>query len=131
MTTDDFLRQATNDIIHILTKPPNTTFPTLKAGDPTRNALLEVATLLNRVDKLHIENDSERSQRVQSRNEQSQRVRDERKQSQRVSTSNRSTLHWSDLGSRKANNLEESATTSLHAQHLFQANHIYNDQEKK
>ena len=45
---DDFLRQATYDIITLLTDPPSTTTVSLKAGDSTKNALLEIATLLNR-----------------------------------------------------------------------------------
>ena len=49
---DDYLRQAATDIITILTSPPSTTTPTLQAGDPVRNALLELATLLNRAKPL-------------------------------------------------------------------------------
>ena len=51
---DDFLRQAATDIITILTAPPSTTAPSLQAGDPTRNALLEISTVLNRAEKLHV-----------------------------------------------------------------------------
>jgi hypothetical protein len=44
----DFLKQAALDIISLLTKPPTTMIPSLAAGDPTRNALLQVATALQR-----------------------------------------------------------------------------------
>ena len=50
VSLDDFLRQAATDIISILTAPPSTTAPSLQAGDPTRNALLEIATVLNRAE---------------------------------------------------------------------------------
>ena len=43
-TIDDYLRQATADIIYILEKPPSTTYPSLTAGDPVRNALHDLAT---------------------------------------------------------------------------------------
>ena len=46
------MRQATNDIISILTKPPNLSIPTMEAGDKTRNAILKLATLIDRVDDL-------------------------------------------------------------------------------
>ena len=52
VTIDDFLRQATTDIIKILSAPPNVSIPTMEAGDTTRNAILKLATLLNRVDTL-------------------------------------------------------------------------------
>ena len=48
----DLLYQAASDIIDILTNPPSTTTPSLAAGDPTRNALLKLATELRQVDKL-------------------------------------------------------------------------------
>lgn len=48
------MRQAATDIISILTAPPSTTVPSLQAGDPTRNALLEIATVLNRTEKLPV-----------------------------------------------------------------------------
>ena len=40
------------DIVTILADPPSTTTSSLKVGDETRNALLEIARYLNRVDKL-------------------------------------------------------------------------------
>ena len=45
---DNFLRQAAMDIITLLTAPPSTTTPSLQAGDVTRNALLDIATILHR-----------------------------------------------------------------------------------
>ena len=49
---EDHLRQAATDIVRILTKPSISAAPTLQQGDPTRNALLELATILQRADKL-------------------------------------------------------------------------------
>lgn len=46
VTTEDFLRQAAQDIISLLTHPPSTIIPSLHAGDTTRNALLDLATIL-------------------------------------------------------------------------------------
>ena len=46
----DHLRQAADDIVTILTSLPATTIQSLKAGDPVRNALLDIATQLKRVD---------------------------------------------------------------------------------
>ena len=47
-----FLRQAANDIISMLTKSPNLSIPTMEDGDKTRNAILKLAMLVNRVDDL-------------------------------------------------------------------------------
>ena len=47
---EDFLRQAATDRIHILNAPPSTTTPSLQAGDLIRNALIQLITLLQRVD---------------------------------------------------------------------------------
>ena len=44
---DDFLKQSAQDIITLLTNPPPSTVPSLQAGDSTRNALLQLATLLH------------------------------------------------------------------------------------
>ena len=52
ITTDDYLKQAADDIISILTRPPSSTTPSLSAGDPVRNALLELATQLNRIESI-------------------------------------------------------------------------------
>ena len=43
---NDFLKQAAIDIISILQQPLSTTVILLKAGDPTRNALLDIASIL-------------------------------------------------------------------------------------
>ena len=48
----DHLRQAANDIVTILTQPPSTTVPSLASGDPTRNALIELATQLQRIEPI-------------------------------------------------------------------------------
>ena len=58
VTTTDFLRQAAEDIISILTKPPSSTTPSLQAGDPVRNALLDIGTALNRIAPLPIDQSS-------------------------------------------------------------------------
>ena len=47
-----FLRQAASDIIFILTPPPSTTTPSLQDGNPLRNALVTLATQLNRIDNI-------------------------------------------------------------------------------
>ena len=52
---DSYLRQAASDIVSILTKPPSTTYPSLSAGDPVRNALLELATQLGRAEPIGTE----------------------------------------------------------------------------
>ena len=44
--TTEYLHQAASDIIHILSQPPSPTIPSLRAGDPIRGALYELATLL-------------------------------------------------------------------------------------
>ena len=46
---EDFLRQAASDIITILTDPPSTTTLKLQVGDSTRNAMLELASIFNRL----------------------------------------------------------------------------------
>ena len=53
---DDYLRQSAQDIITILSNPPSTTVPSLTAGDPVRNALLEIAQQLGRVEPLTVPN---------------------------------------------------------------------------
>ena len=49
---DDYLRQSATYTIAILTAISSTTMPTLKSGDQTRNALLDISTVLTRVDTL-------------------------------------------------------------------------------
>ena len=41
------MRQSAQDIITLLTTPPPLTVPSLQAGDTTRNASLQLATILN------------------------------------------------------------------------------------
>ena len=50
----DHLRQVASGIITILTQPPSTTTPSLEAGDPVRNALVTLATQLNRIDHIPV-----------------------------------------------------------------------------
>ena len=48
VSIEDHLKQATTDIIRILTNPPSTsTIPSLEIGDKTKNALLKIADILN------------------------------------------------------------------------------------
>ena len=53
-TIDDYLRQAASDIITILSNPPSTTAPSLSAGDPVRNALVELSKQLKRAEPITI-----------------------------------------------------------------------------
>ena len=46
ITTKDYLKQAAEDIITILTQPPSTTTPSLEAGDPVCLALHQIAEQL-------------------------------------------------------------------------------------
>ena len=46
ITMEDYLLQAVDDIISILKSPSPTILPTLKKGNATRNAILEIATML-------------------------------------------------------------------------------------
>jgi hypothetical protein len=46
VTLEDFLRQATSDILAILQNPPS--IPTLQCGDDTKEAVIKIAELLNR-----------------------------------------------------------------------------------
>ena len=48
----DHLKQATTDIVALLTQPPSSTVPALKEGDPTRNVLLTFTQRLNRTDNM-------------------------------------------------------------------------------
>ena len=47
VSAEDYLKQATQDIISLLTHPV-TFLPNLKVGDTTKNALLEIAQILHR-----------------------------------------------------------------------------------
>ena len=46
-TVEDFIRQATSDIINILTYPPKSTAYVLQLGGTTRSILLQVDNILN------------------------------------------------------------------------------------
>lgn len=46
VTLEDFLRQATSDILAILQNPPS--IPSLQCGDKTQEAVIQIAQLLNR-----------------------------------------------------------------------------------
>ena len=48
----DHLTQAAEDIITILTQPPNSTTPSLREGDPICNALLDISQHLKRVENI-------------------------------------------------------------------------------
>ena len=52
VTLNEHLTQAADDIVSILAQPPPTTVPSLQVGDTIRNALLEIATQLRRVEKI-------------------------------------------------------------------------------
>ena len=52
VTLSDHLRQAAEDIIHLLTHPPTSTVPSLQAGDPVRQALTDLATQLQRIEPI-------------------------------------------------------------------------------
>ena len=52
MTLSDHLRQAAEDIIHLLTHPPTSTVPSLQAGYPVRQALTDLATQLQRIEPI-------------------------------------------------------------------------------
>ena len=47
---DDYLRQAAEDIVHLLKNPPSNMIPSLQAGKITTMTLENLATILNRVD---------------------------------------------------------------------------------
>ena len=47
-----YLRQATSDIISILTLSPSTTTPSLESGDPVWNTLVTLAIQLKRIDHI-------------------------------------------------------------------------------
>ena len=48
ITPDSFIRQAALDIITILSQPPKSNFPTVQLGNKERNAILQIATILQR-----------------------------------------------------------------------------------
>jgi hypothetical protein len=48
ISTEDYFKQAASDILAILQKPPSS-LPYLAYGDPTNNAIVQIATLLGRI----------------------------------------------------------------------------------
>ena len=52
LNLQDHLTQAAEDIIIILTPPPNSTAPSLREGDPIRNNLLDISQQLKRVENI-------------------------------------------------------------------------------
>ena len=61
----DYLHQAADDLITILTKPPSPQVPILREGDPICNALLEIATQLKRVKSIDSNQQDAQQTRVQ------------------------------------------------------------------
>ena len=59
ITTDDYLKQAVDGIISLLTVPPSSTTPSLSAGDPVCNALLTLAEQLKRTQPVRKTNANE------------------------------------------------------------------------
>ena len=49
VTLADFIRQTVSDLVQLLKNPPSTTAISLRGGDITKNAILDIASLLNRV----------------------------------------------------------------------------------
>ena len=49
---EDFLRQAAIDIVKLLKDPPFITTLSLRAGDRTRNFLLDIARILKRTEEI-------------------------------------------------------------------------------
>ena len=52
MKLEDFPHQTATDIVHLLKQPPSLVVPSLQAGDPTYNALQDIATIFNQADTL-------------------------------------------------------------------------------
>ena len=157
VTTDDFLRQAALDIIHILTNPPHNGLPPYKMGDDTRGSLLKIAKTLNRADKLPEaippQNDHSSVPRVQQdksstvNNKSAPRVQQKSSSpATPLTIKNRTWLSKDDrhqqtryqLRPRKSNkhgtNFRDFATQQLLAQHIsdnMHIHHIYNAKGEK
>ena len=150
---DDFLRQAATDIITILTAPPSTTTPALQAGDPTRNALLEIATVLNRVETMPLTTTNQLTLPPQTvkhvkkvslspttkvtkkvNTEQAQRVKNHKKDLSWQRDDDQPVTHGYRLRSRSPTieGYKSRAAKYLLAQHIFshKAHHIYNENGK-
>ena len=52
VTMKHYLQQSVTDIVSILSEPPSTTVPSLSSGDDIHNAILDLATILNRADQI-------------------------------------------------------------------------------
>ena len=52
ITLKDHLKQVAEDMITILIQPPKNNVPSIKVRDPTRNAILQIAKLLKRVERI-------------------------------------------------------------------------------
>ena len=61
VTLTDHLKQAATDIVTLLTNPPSSTTPSLRAGDPVQNALLDIAEQLKRVEPIPTTNPEDAS----------------------------------------------------------------------
>ena len=58
----DFLKQAASDIVSILAKQPSTNVPLLAAGDETKNAILQLASIFKRAVKItHLQEVTDKS----------------------------------------------------------------------
>ena len=156
VTLKDHLQQAAEDIIKILTHPPAPTVPSLEAGDPVRNALLDIAQQLKRVDAIptdgaqvtqetrvpSVTKQSEKDaaaprvpignevpiERLQQHSTTPQRVRIRNEPTHKYNLRSRTTLPWNDQQSFRSR-----ATQQLVAIHLFQpvVHHIYRPDGKK
>ena len=141
---DDFLRQAATDIITILTTSPSTTTPSLQAGDVTKNALLDIATILHRADDLPSPplNDITTAPQRVSKDQQTTSSSISKTLKEPVPTTKK--LDWkrgSNTGTHRYNlrngitaprSYKSRAAEYLLAQHIFnKASHIYNDSGKK
>ena len=110
----DHLRQAADDIVTILKQPPTSTVPSLQAGDPIRNALLEIATQLQRVDTLPT---------PPKEPAQPTRVREERKA---TPTKDAQVTRVMETQQPATTNLLETSTTPRRLRHRTPSEHKYN-----
>ena len=152
----DHLKQAAEDIITILTQPPKNTVPSLRAGDPVRNALLDIAAQLKRVDDIPAQttdstptptlenptpanntprNQNARLPRVVTPEHQTTEVLREHSTTPRRLRFQNSPTHKYSLRSQTntGTNFRHLAAQQLVAEHMFQphANHIYRPDGKK
>lgn len=141
VTLDDFLRQSATDLITLLTSPSANTTISLEGGDTTRNALLKLAKILNRAEKKPNLDPPPPTQITET--VPAQRVQQSTKTipAQRVSPTLKN-LTWKpgdqkepqrryNLRSSIGINFKGMAADVLLAQHIFNANQIFNAAEKK